>query len=231
MPAYQRDSARVENRGPSITTIVPPRRTSMLAAAAVAHGRAAGRAVRVGEVHVHRAVVVERLDAPARAVDELVGQHECARPELGAQPPDGARREDLAYADRAQRPQVRPVGDAVRREPVILAVPGKESDRPAVDLGDRDRVGRSAVRRVDMVLARHRRGGVESGTTDDGDVGESGHATDSNRGAGSGYGASHDDRPSQVVLVAPGLRVDGGVFIRSGLAQWPEVTRGAPWSR
>src|SRR5262249_7364341 len=67
-------------------------------------GRSAGRTVGVGEVHVDRAAVVERLDTSCRTVDELVREHERARPELRPQATDGAGGENLAYADRVQGP-------------------------------------------------------------------------------------------------------------------------------
>jgi hypothetical protein len=117
-------------------------------------GRAPDRTVRVGEAHVHRAGVVERLRPATRAVDQLVGDHERPRPQLGPQAADRARRQDLAYAQRPQRPQVRLVRDAVRRMAVIPAVPGEERDRPTGQLGDGDRIGRRAVRSVDRVFRR-----------------------------------------------------------------------------
>src|SRR5690349_18722442 len=78
------------------------------------HGASPRSAVRVGEVHVHRALVVERLNAPDRTVNQLVRQYERARPELRSQAADGTRREDLAYPDGVQGPEVRPIGNAVR---------------------------------------------------------------------------------------------------------------------
>jgi hypothetical protein len=65
---------------------------------------------------------------------------------------------------------------------MILAVTGEEGGRSAVDLGHRDRVGWRAVRRVDFVLGGAVQECVKSGTTDHGDVSESGHSTDPNRG-------------------------------------------------
>ena len=61
---------------------------------------------------------------------------------------------------------------------MIPAVAREKSGRTAVDLGDRDRVGWWAVRGVNHVLGSAVQECVKSGTTDDGDVGESGHASD-----------------------------------------------------
>ena len=129
--------------------------------ATVADRGPAGRAVRVGEVHVHRARVVERLRPAGRAVDQLVGQHERARPELGPQPADRARREDLPYAQLAQRPQVRPVGiwcggkrwsrpcrgrNATRRPPTSATVIGSDGAPYGVSIDVLGRRRRAASR-------------------------------------------------------------------------------------
>ena len=169
--ANHRDSARVENRGPSTTTIVPPSVAAIPCRRAAASTVApAGRAVRVGERHVHRAGVVEGLRPPARPVDQLVGHHERAGAELGPQPADRAGREDLAYAQRPQRPQVRPVRDPVRREPVVAPVPGQERDPSPAHLGHGDRVGRGPVRACrHLVLRRAVEQGVQARSADHGD--------------------------------------------------------------
>ena len=67
-------------------------------------------------------------------------------PYAGGQRADGGRRQDLPDAERAQRPQVRPVRDAVRREPVVTAVPGQERDPPARHLADHDGIAGQAER-------------------------------------------------------------------------------------
>ena len=92
--------------------------------------------------------------------------------------PSSGRRPPTAHGARiwrtpsdAQRPQVGPVRDPVRRKPVIATVPGQERHRPAADLGDRDRVGRRAVRRVDRVLAGAVEQRVEAGSADHRQVG------------------------------------------------------------
>src|SRR5262249_28745316 len=93
------------------------------AAGIVFDGTAASWAVRVGEVHVYRPVVVERLGPATGPVDELIRQYEGARPELRPQTTDRAGSQDLTYSDVAQGPDVGPVRDAVRREAVVPPVP------------------------------------------------------------------------------------------------------------
>ena len=83
-----------------------------------------------------RALVVVRLRPARGPVHELVRHHQRARTVGRGQRADRAGREDLADADRAQRPQVRPVGDPVRREPVVAAVPGQERHPAPGDLAE-----------------------------------------------------------------------------------------------
>ena len=53
------------------------------------------RAVRIGERHVmYVLAVVERVVAPARAVDELVEDDEVARPDIRSERTDRARTDD-----------------------------------------------------------------------------------------------------------------------------------------
>ena len=147
----QRDSARVEKRGPSMTTRVPPSVGDHCAARPDRQdGVPAGGAVGVGDRDVDRALVVVGLHASARAVDELVGDDERAGPEVRSQPADRARGQHLADAERAQRPEVGAVGDLVRRESVVATVPGQEGHPAVADRADDDRVataGRRASRR------------------------------------------------------------------------------------
>src|SRR5262245_37000355 len=86
-------------------------------------------AIRFREVHVHRAVVVVRLNAARRPIDELVWYDERARPELRAESADCAGREDLAYPDAAKRPEVRAIRDPVGRVPMVGAMPRQERNR------------------------------------------------------------------------------------------------------
>ena len=67
-------------------------------------------------------------------------------PWAGISEPTAHGREHLADADGAQRPEVGPVVDPVRREAVALPVPGDEGDPPALDLADHDVVARVAER-------------------------------------------------------------------------------------
>ena len=104
-PANHRLSARVENRGPWITTMVPPSTTP-----GSRRGRPQRRAVRVGETDMDAAGVEVGVVATAGAVDQLIGHHHGARAELGGQAAHRARPEDAAHAQRAQRPHVGAVG-------------------------------------------------------------------------------------------------------------------------
>ena len=125
------DSARVENRGPSITTMVPPSTSRSPCSAAGAEQVATQpRAVRVGEADVAGARVVVGLHPAGGPVDQLVGNHERAGAELGPQAPHGTRRQHLAHAERAQRPQVGPIVDPMGGMSVLAAVPRQERDRP-----------------------------------------------------------------------------------------------------
>src|SRR5215469_8057959 len=130
------------------------------------------RAVRIRELHVHRAVgVVVGLRPAPGPVYELVGNHQRAWLISRRERTDGAGREYLAYAERAQRPEVRPVGDAVWREPVITAVAGQESDPPPGDLADHDRIARRAKRGVHHTLIAAVKQCVEPRTADHADSG------------------------------------------------------------
>ena len=69
--ANHRLSARVENRGPWITTMVPPSTTPGRSG----RGGAQRRAVRVGEPDVDAARIEVGVVAARRAVDQLIGHH------------------------------------------------------------------------------------------------------------------------------------------------------------
>src|SRR5690606_13520705 len=71
---------------------------------------------------------------------------------------------------RAQRPQVGPVVDAVRRIPVVAPVPGQERDAPAGDLRHRERVRRLAVRGGERDLPGVLGQRVEAAAADDPDL-------------------------------------------------------------
>ena len=134
-------------------------------------GRRDAGAVGIGERQVHRTRLDVRPDPAVGAVDQLVRDDQVARCDSVPEAADRARRQHLAYAERAQGPRVRAVGDGVRREVVVRAVPRHEGDPPTGHLADRDRRRRVAVRRLDHVLGRVGEERVEAGAADDGDVG------------------------------------------------------------
>ena len=144
----QRDSALLEKRGPWITTTVPPSTTgiSSSVAASTSTSRRLG-AIRLGRGDVGGLrPVVERVLAAAGAVHELVGHHECARPEVRLERSAGARAEDPGHAQLAHRPDVGPVVDPVRRQLVFVAVARHEGHARALDLADAHVRGRRPVR-------------------------------------------------------------------------------------
>src|ERR1700747_1837390 len=91
--ANHRLSARVENRGPWITTMVPPSTTS---------GRPVTAARKVGQYGSAKSP----WTAPGGAVAQLVGHHHRTRTVVGVQAADGARAENPPHAELAQRPHV-----------------------------------------------------------------------------------------------------------------------------
>ena len=171
--AYIRDSAFVENRGPfdhdhraSVTVLDP------LGGGGLHEGLAERRAVRVRERDVRGLrPVVERVRPGLREVDRLVADDERPRRDLLPKRSRGARPEHPGDAEVLQRPHVRPVGDHVRREPMVRAVTGEERDLPVADRADRERARRaprtaSPSRSVVGVLQER----VEPGTSDDPDL-------------------------------------------------------------
>ncbi len=132
--------------------------------------RPARGAVRVGERDVHRVLVVEGLDPSGGPVHQLVGDDQGAGTVGGGERPDRARRQDAAHAERAQRPEIGAVRDHVRREPVVLAVPGQERHPAARHVADQHRLARLAERRLDRHLFGVGEELVEAGTADDPDV-------------------------------------------------------------
>src|SRR5690606_4610049 len=75
-----------------------------------------------------------------------------------------------SYADGAQRPQVGPVVDAVRRQVVPASVPGEEGDTPAGDLTDEEGVAGCPVGGVDLDLGHVVEERVETRAADHADV-------------------------------------------------------------
>jgi cellulose synthase/poly-beta-1,6-N-acetylglucosamine synthase-like glycosyltransferase len=154
----------------------------------------ADRAVRVGELDVHRAaLVVERLRPARGPVRELVRHRQRARPVDVRQRADGAGRDHLPHPDRAQRPQVGAVGDAVRREPVAAAVPRQEGHPPPGHLPDHHRVAGHPERGLDRDLVDGLEELVQPGAADDGDAGQAG-SRGRGRAGRAGHGGSGDLR-------------------------------------
>ena len=108
-------------------------------------------AVRVGEGDVRRdRPVVERVRAVARAVDELIADHEVAGLHVRLQRAARVGPEHPLDAQLLHRPHVGPVRDLVRRELVLQAVAGDERHAAAADLADHGRRAGRPVRRVDV---------------------------------------------------------------------------------
>jgi hypothetical protein len=129
------------------------------------------RAVRIGVGNVMSvARVVERVGPSPRAVDELVEHDEVTGVNVGRERTGRARRDHLAHAEHAHRPEVGARGNARGHELVVASVAGNERNPPPADVGDRDRCAWRAERRVehdvfDIVTER-----VEAGAAEDPDL-------------------------------------------------------------
>ena len=157
-------SARVENRGPWITTMVPPSTTPGRPAAAA---RSSGQYGSAKLTWMPPGVEVRRRPA-AGAVDQLIGHHHRTGTQVRREAADRARPEDAPHAQRPQRPHVGAVGHGVRRELVLDAVAGQERHLVIADGADGDRCARGAVRGVEADAARiGAEERVEAATTDD----------------------------------------------------------------
>src|SRR5206468_2461522 len=77
-----------------------------------------------------------------RPIHELVAQHEVARVDVALETACGARADHGPYAQRAERPDVGAVVDAVRRNRVASAVARHERHLAPGHLGQEDAVGR-----------------------------------------------------------------------------------------
>ncbi len=193
---YQRDSARVEKRGPCTTTTVPRRAVARPTTRPPRQGGAQLRAVGVGEAHVldHLPVEVGVVPAP-RPVDQLVEDDHVARGDVGAQRAHRARADDPADAEVPERPQVGPAVDRVGRHLVPEAVAGQEGDRPAPDPPDRDRRRRRAVRGRGRDFGGAVQPAVEAGPADDRDLSLNGRAHRAAPAAGLYDAAALDEEP------------------------------------
>ena len=127
---------------------------------------------------MYREIVVHGLGAAPRAVDVLIGDDERAGAEFGFEGANCTRREHLADTQRAQRPEVGAVVDAVWREAVVGAVPRDERHLAAGDHADDRGFARRSERRTDLHAARIRQERVEAGTTEHTDIS---HTSDAKR--------------------------------------------------
>ena len=145
--ACHRDSARVEKRGPSITTSVPPSTGSQSRprAAVSAAARPAGQYgsakrhvhdVRHRAVRERQPVEVGLRRGPSYGRPAGPGTSSVPGPYSGRRPPTAHGPSTWRTPDRAQGPQVGAVVDAVRRQMVAAAVPGQEGDPAAGDLAE-----------------------------------------------------------------------------------------------
>ena len=132
------------------------------------------RTNRVGEADVrHQAFAEERRHTPARAIDELIGDHEIARRMLFPQATDGAEREDPFDAQFLESINVGAEVQLRRADAVAAAVARQEGDGLAFEFADDIIVGRLAEGGFDAHLvlpgkARHR---IQTAAADDSDSG------------------------------------------------------------
>src|SRR5919199_4580256 len=120
----------------------------------------------------HSWAVVEGLLARVGAVDELVADHELAGLDVRLQAAGGGGRDQASHPQRGHGPHVRAVVDGVRRDAMVLAVARQKCDSHLADAPDRDRVTRSAVRRVygylfDVAVDQR----IETRAAEDADIG------------------------------------------------------------
>src|SRR5580765_6061728 len=148
------DSARVEKRGPWIVTTVPPSWTGIPSSLAVStsSARRSGQYGSAAETCVVSGAVVEGVRTAARAVDELVADDELAEPQLRFQRPGGVRPDDAADAELLHPPDIRSIGDRVRRQLVIGPMTRQEGDALALELTEHKRPRRLAVRGLELHL-------------------------------------------------------------------------------
>ena len=124
-----------------MTTMVPPSTTSGRSAAMA---RKVG-AVGIGEADVNPAGVEVGVRPPAGAVDELIGNHDRARSQVGGQV-TGPRTARVSVAPECtQRPHVGAVGDGVRRESWRRPCRGRNATSWMPTRAHRDRAARISV--------------------------------------------------------------------------------------
>ena len=91
-----------------------------------------------------------RCPDAGRAVDELVGDKHVQWLDLELKTADGADRDQRAYAQRCQGPDVGAVRHFAWGVAMAKAVAADEGHRDAVELAQDDRVGRGAVGCFDL---------------------------------------------------------------------------------
>ena len=129
-------------------------------------------AVGVGEGDVGGlGAVVEGVVPAPGPVHHLVADDEVPGGGLGLERPGGAGADHPGHPQLLHRPEVGPVGDLVGRVLVAAAVAGEEGHPAALDLADRDLVGRGAIGRLDLVLLHAVEERVEPGATEDPELG------------------------------------------------------------
>ena len=84
--------------------------------------------------------------AAVRIVDDLVGKHQRARPQVAAYAADRRKRNHVTRALRMQRPDIGAVVDLVRRNRMAVAVPREEHHRVSAENAEGQCTRRLAVR-------------------------------------------------------------------------------------
>ncbi len=192
--ACHRDSARVEKRGPSTTTIVPPSTAAQPCpcAAASATLRPSGQYGSANVVCTTFGTVPSGSGSPSKyvCVRDFVrstswsGTSSVPGPYSSRSPPTAHGPSTWRTPDRPQRPQVRAVVDPVRRQPVGAPVPGQEGHAAPGHLPEEQGVAGAAVRGADPELGHVLEEGVEAGAADHADLCVRRHAAHPRRGFG-----------------------------------------------
>ena len=100
-------------------------------------------------------VAEERADAPARAIEELIGNDEIERLVVLAQAADRARRQDPLDAEHLEAVDVRAEVQLGRQQPMAVPVPRQKRDAPAAQRR-RGRTGPTARRTASSTVRSSR---------------------------------------------------------------------------
>ena len=151
---YSRDSASVENCGPSMHTYVPPLVDCRAGRAGRRERDVTQRpAERMGETHMgDEAVAEEGRHASLRSIEELIRDHEVERFVLFLETPHRARREDVLDAKQLEAVDVRAEIELGREQPVPRAMTREEGDALAAERSEHVRRGRRPERCLDAAL-------------------------------------------------------------------------------